>query len=88
MQELIGYDLLVQDAIDTIIIECKYNEKLIKDTIKNRYFTNVDTLSYHWAKKANNIKSRIHFLRHQSQINNTDTSTFRIILNKLNNKDL
>jgi hypothetical protein len=86
-KEISGFELLVQDAIDTIIIECKYNEKLIKDTIKNRYFTNVDTLSYHWAKKANNIKSRIHFLRHQSQINNLDDQPILDkILNGLKNQ--
>ena len=88
MEQLTGYDLLVQDAIDRIITECRYNEKLIKQTIRDRYFQNVDTLSYHWAKKANNIRSRIHFLRHQQQINNTDTSSYSIAILKIKNEFL
>lgn len=86
--EIKGADLVLQDAFDLIITECKYNEKLIKQTIRDRYFPNVDTLSYHWARKKNNIQSRIHKLKTSNELSNLNnhSTVLKKILEGLKNQ--
>jgi hypothetical protein len=75
-----GNDKLNQIAIDFIIQDCKFDERAIK-TIFKEIYPNTNTLSYHWWKKENNIKSRIHKLLSEQQTgkNNNETILHQIL---------
>jgi len=75
-----GNDKLNQIAIDFIIQDCKFDERAIK-TIFKEIYPNKNTLSYHWSKKENNIKSRIHTLQFEQRTgkNNNETILHQIL---------
>jgi len=62
LNNLKGQDAVNQLGFDFIIVDCKFDEKLIKLVVKD-LFPNENTFNYHWSKKENNIKSRIAKLR-------------------------
>lgn len=83
---LTGSELLNQIAIDFIIKDCKFDEKSIK-IVLTKIFPNKNTLAYHWAKKENNIKSRIHKLQFENQsCTNNNQTILSQILTELENQ--
>jgi hypothetical protein len=82
----LGMDGVNQLGFDFIIIDCKFDEKLIKLVVKE-LFPNENTFNYHWSKKENNIKSRIHQLRFAKENCTTNNETILSqILTELKNQ--
>jgi hypothetical protein len=66
IEKTTGIEVFTNYGIDAFIKEFNYDEKSIKFFLRS-IFPNPNTFYYHWAKKENNIQSRVSELKKINQ---------------------